>query len=340
MRLVQFPELGINLEIDPVAFSVFGLDIMWYGVIIAAGFLLGATYAVGMCKKMNINSDNMFDAIIAGLVLGIIGARLYYVIFYPGDKFINNPLEIFDIRDGGMAIYGSIIGGLLGGALVCKYKKIKVMACLDAAVLGFLIGQGIGRWGNFINQEAFGTGTDLPWGMMSENTVRVIDGPVHPTFLYESLLCIIGFIVLHFFNRYHRKYDGQTFLLYLVWYGITRFFVEGLRTDSLIIPGTPIRVSQALALLTVIAGIALLIKFRKSTSLIGCGNKEVMKMNNVVFGSAEVKKEKKQKRVSEGPVKSTLFANEEFDPNADNKIKATDTSDEEIDDNGDETDDD
>ncbi len=325
MQTVMFPELGLNFNIDPVAFSIGSFSVAWYGIIIAVGFLLGTVYAVKSCKQMNINSDHLFDAIILGLILGIIGARLYYVIFYPGDKYIQNPIEILYIHQGGLGIYGGIIGGLAGGVVVSKIRKINIFACLDVAVLGFLIGQSIGRWGNFINQEAFGGPTDLPWGMQSENTVAMFDSPVHPTFLYESILCALGFVVLHFFTRKFRKYDGQTFLLYLVWYGISRFFIEGLRTDSLYIPNTDIRVSQAVALVTVVAAIALLVKFRKRTSLTGCGDKDVMLLNNVVIGTvdaeqkaviAEKKKAKQQEKEAKIkakiPTESTLFKGKEY----------------------------
>ncbi len=281
---VQFPELGINIQVDPVAISIGSFDIYWYGILIGVGFLLAVIYGFSSCKKMNINKDHLTDAIIAGLVGGVIGARLYYVAFYPGSKYIDNPLEIFAIHEGGLGIYGGIIGGMLCGALVAKWRKMNVFAVMDVASLGFLIGQCIGRWGNFVNQEAFGSATTLPWGMYSDATAAEVVGNVHPCFLYESLLCLLGFVVLHLFTRYMRRFDGQTFLLYIVWYGTSRFFIEGLRTDSLLLPGIDLRVSQVLAVASVIAAVILLVLgavFEKKLKLTGCGARKAMERNNV-----------------------------------------------------------
>ena len=263
---VTFPGLGdwANFTLDPVAFRIGGMEIRWYGILIALGFLLAFLYAMRSAKRFGINLDKLLDAVIVGLVAGIVGARLYYVIFYPGDLYWKDPIQIFYINEGGLAIYGGVIGGLLGGGLVAKHHKLCIPAVLDIAMIGFLIGQGIGRWGNFINQEAFGTPTDLPWGMVSENTGGVA---VHPCFLYESLWCLLGVLLLHIFSKKWRKYDGQIFLLYLVWYGVERFVVEGLRTDSLYVPGLPLRVSQLVALGTALVGVVCLIVFRNRTTL-------------------------------------------------------------------------
>ncbi len=276
-QIVEFPRLGLSFTVNDVAFSIGNFQIRWYGIIIAVGFLLAVLYASFTAKKMNIDMNRLIDAVIVGLIGAIVCARLYYVIFYPGDKYWKNPIEILQIHEGGLAIYGGIIGAMVFGGITAKLRKLKVPAVLDLAALGFLIGQGVGRWGNFINQEAFGGPTDLPWGMYSEYTNAVVPGsPVHPCFLYESLLCFLGFILLHFFNQRLRRYDGQTFLLYIVWYGACRFFIEGTRTDSLIIPGTVLKVSQVLALACVVVGVLLLIIFRRKTSLTGCGSKRVM----------------------------------------------------------------
>ena len=283
---VTFPHLGLEFNINPVAFSIGSFHVYWYGIIIAAGFLLALIYASFSCKKMNIDINRLFDVVIVGLIAGVIFARLFYVVFCPGDKYWKNPLEIFQIHDGGLAIYGGIIGAVVFGSLMAKLRKLKVTAVLDIAALGFLIGQCVGRWGNFINQEAFGSATELPWGMHSENTAAVVDGNVHPCFLYESLLCLLGFVLLHFFTRRFRRYDGQTFLLYIVWYGACRFFIEGLRTDSLIIPGTGLRVSQVVAAACVVAGIILLVLFRHRTSLTGCGDRRVMEAVGLVESTA------------------------------------------------------
>ena len=277
---VQFPGLGIDTTVNTDAFHIGDFTIKWYGVIIAVGFLLAFLYALSSCKKMNINQDRLLDVVIVGILVGVVGARLYYVAFYPGDMYIKDPKSILYIWNGGLAIYGGIIGGLLGGAVMAKIRKLKISAVLDVASLGFLIGQGIGRWGNFVNQEAFGTKTTVPWRMYSENTEAVVGGAAHPCFFYESVWCLLGFLLLHFFTRKLRRYDGQTFLLYLIWYGVGRFFIEGMRTDSLIAFAN-IRVSQLVAAVTVLASIVLLIVFRKRTSLLGCGNAAVMELNRI-----------------------------------------------------------
>lgn len=299
-HVVQFPGLGIQLTVNEVAFSIGNFQVRWYGILIALGFLLGVLYAFSRCKAMGLDSDRLLDAVVVGLIGAILCARLYYCVFYDGDKYWKDPLKIFDIREGGLAIYGGLIGALVFGGLTAKLRKLKVPAVLDVVSLGFLIGQAIGRWGNFVNQEAFGTATNLPWGMLSDNTQAVVpQGPVHPCFLYESLLCAVGFVLLHFFNQYLRRYDGQTFLLYLVWYGACRFLIEGLRTDSLIIPGTGLRVSQVLAGLCVVAGVAILIALRHKTSLTGCGSRRVMEA--VGLAEAPVAQE------STEPETSTIF---------------------------------
>ncbi len=303
---VTFPNLGFSFDINTTAFTVFGLEVKWYGILIAVGFLLAFIYALASCKKMNIDQDKLIDVVIVGIIGGIIGARLYYVLFYAGDKYIKDPLSIFYISEGGLGIYGGIIGGLGVGAIMAKIRKLKITPVLDVAALGFLIGQCIGRWGNFVNQEAFGTATDLPWAMSSENTIIEVGGAAHPCFLYESLWCLIGFILLHIFTRKYRRYDGQTFLLYVAWYGIGRFFIEGLRTDSLLTPILNLRVSQLVAAATVLASIVLLVIFRKCTSLTGCGSKKVMELNHL-----EMDKEEEETFDEDAP--STIFGDLEVE---------------------------
>ena len=261
---VTFPGLGWNFTLNPVAFQIGSLTVRWYGVIIATGFLLAFLYAMKSAPRFGFDPDKLIDCIIVGLVAGIVGARLYYVIFAPDDRYINDPISIFYINEGGLAIYGGVIGGLVGGVLMAKIRKLRIFAVLDVAVIGFLIGQAIGRWGNFMNQEAFGTETTLPWRMVSEGTQYAA---VHPCFLYESLWCAVGFVLLHIYSKNYRRYDGQIFWLYLVWYGAERFFVEGLRTDSLYLIGLNIRVSQMLAILTALVGVFFLIRFRKCNTL-------------------------------------------------------------------------
>lgn len=277
---VRFPGLGWSLSLHSTAFSIGSFEVKWYGIIIGIGFLLAFLYGMVSCKRMKIPQGKLLDAIIIGLIGGIIGARLYYVLFFDGDKYWKDPISIFYIHEGGLGIYGGIIGGLLAGGITAKIKKLNVFAALDLASLGFLIGQAVGRWGNFVNQEAFGSPTSLPWGMVSENTNGVA---VHPCFFYEFLWCGIGFGLLHFFTRKLRRYDGQTFLLYVIWYGTGRFFIEGLRTDSLMVPYLGLRVSQLVAAVSVLAAIALLIIFRKRTKLSGCGAASVMVLNHITY---------------------------------------------------------
>ena len=276
MYTVQFPKLGWEFHVDPTAFYIGDTPIAWYGIIIAVGFMLAFLYAMFSCKKMNINSDKLVNCVLVGMVTGIIGARLYYVLFYPGDLYIRDPMQIFNIREGGLAIYGGIIGGLLGGVITAKICKLRVPAVLDVAVLGFLIGQGIGRWGNFVNQEAFGTNTTLPWGMYSEGTCNYLSSvqetlaaqgvavapslPVHPTFLYESIWCLLGFFLLWAYMK-RRKFQGELILMYVMWYGAERFFVEGLRTDSLMVGS--FRISQVIAAVSVIAALCIWLALRK-----------------------------------------------------------------------------
>lgn len=304
MYHVQFPGLGINITLNPIAFKIGSHPIAWYGIIIAAGFLLAFLYAMASCKKFRVDPDRFVDVVMVGIIFGVIGARLYYVLFDASDQYIKNPASIFYIWNGGLGIYGGIIGGLLFGSLMAKFRKLSIPAVLDLASLGFLIGQTIGRWGNFVNQEAFGTGTDLPWRMVSENTDLVSAGGVHPCFLYESLWCLLGFLLLHIFSRKYRRYDGQVFLLYILWYGVGRFFIEGLRTDSLITPVVPLRVSQVVAAAAVIASIVLLFVYRNRTVLTGCGSRKIMELNSIVD---EIKPEEIDEDYADDGT-STIFA--------------------------------
>ena len=256
---VSFPNLGWEFTINRVAFSIGSFQVYWYGLIIATGLILALVYAHFSAKRYNVDGSKLMNCVFAGIITGIIGARLYFCIF-KWDYYGSHPLEIFAIHEGGLAIYGGIIGALLGGLGVAKIQKMKFMPILDITMVGFLIGQGLGRWGNFFNQEAYGTPTGLPWGMMSEGT---LGEAVHPCFLYESLWCLLGVAVLHFYGKYRQRYAGQIFYLYLVWYGFERMIVEGLRTDSLYLPfqlfGMDIRVSQVLSFAIFVTGIVLLI---------------------------------------------------------------------------------
>lgn len=274
---IRFPKMGWEFEIDPTAFTIGGIAIQWYGIFIALGLALAVLYCFPKMKRFGIDADRAIDAVLGGVIGGIIGARLYYVIFnwsdYKSDSFKDTFLAIINTRNGGLGIYGGIIGALLIGILICKIKKIRILPMLDVTVLGILIGQGIGRWGNFVNQEAFGTNTDSFLGMtggriqqvinaemqvggsMYENGLEMVwSDPVHPCFLYESIWCLLGFVLLAFWSK-RRKYDGQLLLMYMAWYGIERAFVEGLRTDSLMIGS--IRVSQALSIVIFVVSVIL-----------------------------------------------------------------------------------
>lgn len=212
MNHVSFPGIGISLDIDPVALKIGDFSVYWYGVIIGTGFLLALVFALTNLKRFGIDRDSFVDCVLAGLICGIVGARAFYV-FFRWEYYAAHTDEILAIHNGGLAIYGGIIGALAAGCITAKIKKLPVPAVLDIAVMGFLIGQGLGRWGNFFNQEAFGTETELPWAMISEKTGGV---GVHPCFLYESLWCLLGFVLLYLFSKKLRRYDGQIFLLYLV----------------------------------------------------------------------------------------------------------------------------
>ncbi len=269
MHNVSFPALGIDFTINEVAFSIGSYEIRWYAILIATGFILAFFYAMHRSPYFGVNADKLFDCVIVGFFTAIVGARLYYVIF-SWDAYKDDPISILYIHKGGLAIYGGLIGALIGGCTMAKIRKLNIPGCLDLVALGFLIGQGIGRWGNFMNQEAFGTETTLPFGMLSDTTGGKT---VHPCFLYESLWCLLGFVLLHFFSKKFQHYRGQVFILYLVWYGLERTVVEGLRTDSLYLPfsigGYTPRVSQALSFALVITGIILLIIFRKRRETMG-----------------------------------------------------------------------
>ena len=271
---VSFPGLGLEFTINRVAFSIGGFDIYWYALCIASGVILALFYAYFNAKRFFVDVDKLINCFIVGMITAILGARIYYVAF-KWDYFSQNPSDILNIRDGGIAIYGAIIGALLGGLTVAKIQKMKLLPVLDLAMICFLIGQAVGRWGNFMNQEAYGVETDSLFRMVSEGTNNVA---VHPCFLYESVWCALGVLVLHIFSKKWQKYFGQVSLLYMVWYGLERTFVEGLRTDSLYLPfmigNYQPRVSQVLSLVLVIAGIVMLIVFRNKDDHIrksGCG---------------------------------------------------------------------
>ena len=255
---ISFPMLG-DWSIDPpYSFNLFGLEIYFYGVIIALGFILAALYCAKRAKEFGLSSNKLYELVIWLIPTCIIGARLYYVLFKL-DYFIANPDKIFALRDGGLAIYGGIIAGIIVGIIWCRAKKIRVFAVADLTAFGLLIGQSVGRWGNFINREAFGAQTEI-FCRMGLTVPGFETLYVHPTFLYESLWNILGLIVLHIWSKKgKRKYDGQVFWLYILWYGLGRAWIEGLRSDSLYIGSTDIRVSQLLAIVSAVVSLVILI---------------------------------------------------------------------------------
>ena len=268
---VQFPGLGLEFTIDRVALSIGRFNIYWYGVVIAAGMLLAMAFAFHYAADFGIDSDRLVDVVCIGTVMAIVCARIYYIAFAPF-KY-ESVWDMIDIRQGGIAIYGAIIGAFVFGGLAARWRKVPLLPLFDLVGMGFLIGQGIGRWGNFVNQEAFGTNTTLPWGMYSEGTEAYLKSvqvtlpagmtvdptaPVHPTFLYESIWCLLGFLVLAAFYK-KRRFNGQIFLSYIIWYGLGRAWIEGLRTDSLLIGSTGLRASQLVAIGSVIVAAVLMV---------------------------------------------------------------------------------
>jgi phosphatidylglycerol:prolipoprotein diacylglycerol transferase len=255
---ISFPFLGDWIINPPSSFTLFGRTIYFYGVIIALGFLLGILWIAKNSQKAGIKEDDIYDVIIWTIPFSIIGARLYFVLFSL-DYYIANPSKIIAVWEGGLAIYGGIIAGILVILLVCRHKKMNVLNTLDLIMGGLLIGQILGRWGNFFNREAFGAQTEIfcRMGLTSPDGTTIY---VHPTFLYESLWNLMLFIVISVMLRHgKRKYNGHLFLIYLFGYGVGRALIEGLRTDSLYIGHTNIRVSQLLSVILVIVAGTLLI---------------------------------------------------------------------------------
>ena len=271
-QLLSFEGLGItNLPLRRIAFYVGNWPIYWYGIILAAAFLVASLYLLKRVKRFGLDADRVLDVLLVGIIGGVIGARLYYVAF-SGESY-SGIIDIISPRNGGLAVYGGIIGGVLAGMLMCKIRRVKLLPMLDLTAGALILGQAIGRWANFINIEAFGSNTTLPWGMSSRSIEIYLENyikqpfavglginplqPVHPTFFYESLWCLLGFVLIFLLTK-HRRFDGQLSLVYLIWYGVGRALIEGLRTDSLLLGS--IRVSQLLAMLCVlVAGITLLV---------------------------------------------------------------------------------
>ena len=251
---ISFPTFGITLN-PPRSFTVGPLNIYFYGLIIAFGLILAVLYCCRRAREFGIREDDLIDGVLWVTPFAILCARAYYVIF-SWEQYAVNPIKALYIWEGGLAIYGGVLGAILGVAVFCKIKKLKISTLLDLTLLGFLIGQSIGRWGNFFNREAFGAETDtfLRMGLLNKYTEKVTYH--HPTFLYESLWNAAGFVIIHKLSK-NRKFDGQVALYYAIWYGLGRCIIEGLRTDSLW--WGPFRVSQLLAAISCLAGLCVLI---------------------------------------------------------------------------------
>ena len=276
---LRFVHLGITIEHLQNHITIFGFSIAFYGIIIGIGMLLGITLAARDAERRGIGEDTIYDFALLGIVFGVIGARLYYV-FFQWDNYRGNLFEILNLRAGGLAIYGGVIGGILSLMVYCKRKKQNFLNLADSLILGVLVGQILGRWGNFFNAEAFGRYTDSLFAMqlrrdivnpiminsaLLQHLVRVngVDYiQVHPTFLYESVwnLCLLLFLLWY---RPKKRFTGEIFFLYLGGYGLGRVWIEGLRTDSLLVPGTGIAVSQALAGLCVLVALLCILTGRR-----------------------------------------------------------------------------
>ena len=290
--VIVFPHLGIEIQELPNKINLFGLDIAFYGILIAIAVFLAVILCMKRAKDTEQKSSDYIDLAIIGVIAAIIGARLYYVAFSL-DHYLSDPLEIFNIRNGGLAIYGGIAGGFLAGYLTCRIKRISVLKVLDTAAPAIALGQAIGRWGNFFNKEAYGDYTDSLFAMrirmtdasgvinrsVADNIVTVNGTDyiqVHPTFFYESAWCLILFILIIIFRKY-QQYDGEVLLWYLGGYALERVIVEGLRTDSLKLWNTDIAVSQLLSAILLAAAFIILIikriKIIKERKIISGGNK-------------------------------------------------------------------
>ncbi len=259
INTVSFTGLGVSLRVSRSAFSVFGMPVYTYGILIALGVCIAFAYATIQIKKTGIRQDDFLNMFIIGLPSAIVGARIYYVIF-SWDMYKNDIWEIFNFRGGGLAIYGGVICAAATVLIYCKAKRINKGTVLDVLAVALLIGQAIGRWGNFVNGEAYGSVTSLPWAMTIEQNGRIIAESVHPTFLYESVFNALGIVVLTLYKK-KKIFEGEVFCAYMIWYGMGRFLIEGLRADSLMLGA--LRVSQLLSFALVATGIILIAKNRK-----------------------------------------------------------------------------
>lgn len=276
--MIEFPNLGVYLADVGKTITVFNFDIAFYGITIAIGMIMGIMIASWQAKRIGVNPDHVIDVAMYGIVFGVIGARIYYVVF-SWDMYKNDLMSIFNLREGGLAIYGGIIAAVITVIVFSKIKKLSAPLIFDTVGVGLVTGQAIGRWGNFFNREAFGEYTDsllamrLPLDAVRKSDVtelmrehmETIDGvdfiQVHPTYLYESLWCVMVLVIMILYTK-HRKFDGELFLIYLLGYGAGRVWIEGLRTDQLLIPVVGLPVSQLLAGVLIVSSLAVIIIVR------------------------------------------------------------------------------
>jgi len=276
--MIEFPNLGIYLADVGKTITVFNFDIAFYGITIAVGMIMGIMIASWQAKRIGVNPDHVIDVAMYGIVFGVIGARIYYVVF-SWDMYKNDLMSIFNLREGGLAIYGGIIAAVVTVIVFSKIKKLSAPLIFDTVGVGLVTGQAIGRWGNFFNREAFGEYTDsllamrLPIDAVRKSDVtelmrehmETIDGvdfiQVHPTYLYESLWCVMVLVIMILYTKY-RKFDGELFLIYLLGYGAGRVWIEGLRTDQLLIPVVGLPVSQLLAGVLILSSLSVIIIVR------------------------------------------------------------------------------
>ena len=274
---IEFPNLlpnsGLRFEIDSTAFKIGNFEVKWYGIMLCLAIISCLVLGLLNCKKYGIKQDDVLDYVLFALPSAIVGARLYYVIFN-FSLYKDNLLSVFDVRSGGLAIYGGVIGAVIALFCVAKYKKHSFLFIMDYGIIFIPLGQAIGRWGNFFNQEAYGTVTTLPWGMNGSQIEKDVlaqgwdaGSLVHPTFLYESLWCFALFAFLFIYTKKMKKINGECLALYMMLYGLERALVEGLRTDSLYIGSTNIRVSQLLSIILIVLGLAFFIDCKRKVKI-------------------------------------------------------------------------
>lgn len=342
---VEFPNLFGGMAISyRRGFSIFGVNIYWYGVLIAIGVVLAYIYAMHRATRdFGLVKDRVFDVVFVCIIGGFLCARIYYCVFTnlnpqtPPDKKYNFITMFTTMRDGGIAIYGGIIGAVLIGLLMCKLRKVNFFALADLASLGFLIGQTIGRWGNFINQEAYGAACDSDWLFaMSGNSIRMempAGSFVHPCFLYESVWCLLGFIFLHIYSKKLRTFDGEVALLYVAWYGFGRSFIEQLRTDSLY--AGPLKVSQWVGAVSFVAAMVCFVIAKIKTKKSGRPlyvNSETSKALIENDIQAELDRKAKKEKKAESIIDDDTMVGEDTDADADDESETEVTDDDLADD--------